>query len=61
MKDKSKRRWGVYYSLAYDGGGLEEFVGYYRTKLGARIARFWNKNITSWGGLAVVFYNKKEK
>lgn len=48
-KPKSDRRWRVVYNLAYDGGG-GYWNGYYRTKLGAQVARWWNTHIASWGG-----------
>lgn len=58
---RRNRRWRVEYDLAYDGGS-SEFIEYYRTKIGAYIARFWNKHVTSWGGKAVLIDNhKKEK
>ena len=50
-KDKSGRRYHVHYVLAYDGGA-GEWTGYYRTKLGARIAAYWNYKVASWGGSA---------
>ncbi len=49
-----ERRWHVRYDLAYDGGG-GEWVGYYRSLLGAKIAVWWNRNIASWGGTAEIW------
>lgn len=52
-KSKSDRRWRVVYDLAYDGGG-GYWNGYYRTLMGARIAKWWNLHISSWGGTALL-------
>lgn len=52
------RRWYVFYDLAYDGWGSGKWVGYYRTKTGARVALLWNKYVSSWGGTAVLKENK---
>lgn len=52
-KDKSGRPWRVDYDLAYDGGG-QSWSGFYRTIVGARIAAFWNVQVASWGGSAVL-------
>lgn len=52
-RDKSGRRWRVDYDLAYDGGGCR-WSGYYRTRVGARVAAFWNFYVASWGGSAVL-------
>ncbi len=41
----------VYYDLAYDGGGCAWHKDY-RTLTGARIARWWNLYVASWGGMA---------
>jgi hypothetical protein len=51
IKDTTGRRFHVTYFLCYDLGS-EEWVGYYRTKIGARIAAWWNVHIFSWGGTA---------
>ncbi len=59
MKDHSNRRWFVIFDLAYDCGG-HSWHQYYRTKIGALISIFWNKNIASWGGGAVLFDNREE-
>lgn len=56
-RDKSGRLWRVEYALAYDDGGAK-WIGYYRTKFGARHAAFWHVNVRSWGGTAVLFKNK---
>jgi len=56
-KDKSNRKWRIEYDLAYDGGG-EEWVGYYRTRLGAKISAFWNVHVSSWGGSAILINNE---
>jgi hypothetical protein len=53
-KSKTDRRWRVVYNLAYDGGGSGEWNGYYRTLMGARIAKWWNVHISSWGGTALL-------
>lgn len=50
-RDHSERRWRVRYNLAYDGGG-SDWVGCYRTLLGAKFAVWWNRNVASWGGSA---------
>jgi hypothetical protein len=47
------RRYEVRYDLAYDSGG-SRWTGRYRTLLGARIAKSWNLNVVSWGGLAAL-------
>ena len=47
------RRWRVEYDLAYDGGG-SAWTAYYRTRLGAVLARWWHYYLASWGGTAVV-------
>lgn len=46
-----KRRYRVDYDLAYDGGS-SEWSGYYRTRVGAKIAAWWNVHVSSWGGTA---------
>lgn len=48
---KKMRTWRIEYDLIYDGGN-GEWVGYYRTYIGARIAAYWNVWIASWGGSA---------
>lgn len=50
------RRWHVRYDLAYDGGG-SRWTGYYRTRIGARIAIAWNLYVASWGGRALLIDN----
>ena len=52
VKDKSGRRFHVFYDLAYDMGGGGKWTGYYRTRLGAKIAAWWNVHLLSWGGTA---------
>ena len=52
-RDKSGRRFRVYYKLLYDGNYIE-WIGYYNTKTGARLAIFWNRKIASWGGEALL-------
>lgn len=47
-------KWGVDFSLAYDGGG-SEFTKFYRTKVGAFISIWWKKNVFSWGGTHNLF------
>ena len=47
------RTWRVDYDLAYDGGG-GCWSAYYRTRVGARIAAWWNVHVSSWGGTAVL-------
>lgn len=47
--------WGVHFDLAYDGGGNGVWTQYYRTRLGARLSRFWHRSIVSHGGNAVLF------
>lgn len=54
QRDHSDRRWHVRYDLAYDGGG-SQWVGYYRTFTGAKLAVWWNRNVASWGGTAAIF------
>jgi hypothetical protein len=56
-RDLTGRRWYVFYDLAYDGGG-SKWVGYYKTKRGAKLAAWWNVNMSSWGGTAVLKENK---
>lgn len=53
-KKESDRRWRVVYDLAYDFGGSGEWNGYYRTLMGARIAKWWNLHISAWGGTALL-------
>lgn len=60
FRDKSDRRWHVDYILLYDGSE-DMWVGYYRTNIGARIAAFWNTQIASWGGSAVLYEKRKGK
>lgn len=43
--------WKVEYDLAYDGGG-SRWSKLYRSRRWALIARWWNLNVSSWGGLA---------
>lgn len=45
------RPWRVDYDLLYDGGG-GCWSGHYRTRVGARIAAWWNVHVSSWGGTA---------
>lgn len=47
-------RYRVRYHLIYDGGG-GEWDGYYRTRLGARVAIFWNRHVASYGGSAILY------
>lgn len=53
-KPKTQRRYRVRYDLAYDGGG-DQWEDFYRTRLGARFAIFWNRQFASWGGSAVLY------
>jgi len=53
------RPWRVEYDLAYDGGG-SSWTAYYRTRWGAKFSAWWNVHVSSWGGSAVLFDNKKE-
>lgn len=53
-RDKSRRRFRVRYDLAYDGGGCL-WDGYYRSRVGAAIAIFWNMHVASYGGSADLF------
>lgn len=57
--DQSYRPWGVEYQLIYDGGGVERWTQYYRTKIGAYISAWWNYYIGSWGGNISLFDNRK--
>lgn len=50
------RPYRVDYDLAYDGGG-SCWSGYYRTVMGARLASWWNRHVSSWGGSAVLRHN----
>lgn len=59
IKDTTGRRYHVTYSLAYDYYP-QEWVGYYRTKIGARIAAWWNVYVFSWGGTADLDDMKKK-
>lgn len=59
-KDKSGYRYTVMYDLAYDFQA-GEWVGHYRTKIGAHLAAFWNVHIASWGGRAILFDTKESK
>lgn len=52
-------QWEVEFDLAYDLGGAPPWTKQYRTKIGARISMFWNKNIASWGGTAKLTKIKK--
>jgi hypothetical protein len=54
------RRWGVNYNLTYDGTSAE-WTWYYRTKLSAHIFAWWHVYISSWGGSAVLFDNRKNR
>lgn len=51
QRDESYRPYHVYYDLSYEGGG-REWVGYYRTKVGAIVCAWINVYILSWGGTA---------
>lgn len=53
-RKRNKANFRVYYSLAYEGGGTD-WVGYYRTYFGARVAAFWNLHISSYGGTAKIY------
>lgn len=46
-----KRSYWVAYDLIYDGGGAV-WIGYYRTRTGAKVAAWWNVHVSSWGGTA---------
>ena len=59
-RDESGRRWRVEYDLAYDGGG-EEFTRWYHTEFGARVSIWWNRNISSWGGSAILIDQEKTR
>ena len=48
---REQRRYRVAYDLLHDGGG-GEWTGYYRTRVGARLAAWWNVHVSSWGGTA---------
>ena len=50
---REQRRYRVAYDLLYDGGG-GEWTGYYRTRVGARIAAWWNVHVSSYGGTAAL-------
>lgn len=60
-KDHTDRQWHVYYDLTYDMGGSGPWCGYYRTRIGARIAAWWNVRIASWGGTALLIENDLRK
>lgn len=53
---KYHRPWRVDYELAYEGGDLGCWSGYYRTYTGARIAAFWNQYFASYGGTAILHH-----
>lgn len=58
LKEKVLRRpWLCLFELAYDGGG-EAWIGYYRTKFGARMSMLWHYYVASWGGSAKVIQNE---
>lgn len=51
----SERRYRVRYSgMAVDGGGSVSWVGYHRTRIGARIAAWWGQHVTTWGGTVTI-------
>lgn len=55
-KNEHTCKWRVdFQNLAYDGGGSESWTQYYRTKIGARISRWWNLHVSSWGGMAILY------
>ena len=58
MKNKSDRRWRVVYDLVYDGGGAY-WNGYYRTLIGALVAKWWNLHFSSWGGTTLLIDQNK--
>lgn len=60
FKEHTHRRWHVQYDLAYDGGG-SKWTGYYRTKIVAYIAIYWNYYFASWGGSAVLVDTWEDK
>jgi len=56
--DHSDRPWGIKFDLIYDGGS-DKWTQYYRTKIGARISAWWKYHISSWGGSANLFDNRR--
>lgn len=58
-RDQSKRRWRVDYNLAYEDGG-SYWSGYYHHKVLAMIATFWNVNLSSWGGTAILYDQERD-
>lgn len=52
------RPWFVAYDLIYDNG-FGRWTQYYRTQIGARISAWWKFNISSWGGSAILYDNRK--
>lgn len=55
-KTYSNRRWAVDYCLIYDGGS-SKWTGYYHTRFLAKFAAFWNHNLFSYGGVAMLREN----
>lgn len=54
-RDRSDLRWHVHYEdMVGEGSRLSPWTGYHRTRFGARIAAWWNQNISTYGGVVTI-------
>lgn len=52
-RPETPRRWRVDYGLIYDNGHVQ-WSKQYRTRRGAKIAAWWHRYISSYGGTVVL-------
>lgn len=54
-RDLSHRRWHVRYEeMIGEGCHLSPWTGYHHTRIGARIAAWWNQNVRTYGGIVTI-------